>query len=196
MTLVQTPPPVETGVQMHPSFVGAGFTLQRNTWVEAYDMGTLYLVPVSQVVECINELGETQKHYKYDTEIVTIPQGYDSKRFSCKKAAELAGYKFSFRLQRYCNDSSDEFFGTETLLGAHQAMRIDYTKPEDDYIVGLEVEKEDYDLSRKGLAWKLLQETGWARERDGSLDTGGFELVSPLLPIPERQLLPELWRAH
>ncbi len=50
--------------------------------------------------------------------------------------------------------------------------------------IGLEVEKEDEDVKNSMGAKKLLKKTGWALERDGSLnDYTGFELVSPILGL-------------
>lgn len=63
------------------------------------------------------------------------------------------------------------------LHGYHQGFRRDYTDSSTKYTIGFEVEKEDtyvvesYDLDD-------VDETGWCREEDSSLDDG-FELVSP-----------------
>jgi hypothetical protein len=50
-------------------------------------------------------------------------------------------------------------------------------------LVGVEVEKVDRDLQQEGDAWEILTNTGWAKERDGSLGSNGYELVSPILPL-------------
>ena len=58
-----------------------------------------------------------------------------------------------------------------------------YHNDNDEYLVGVEVEKCDYDLRDEGDAWKILTETGWSKEEDGSLGSGGYEFVSPILPL-------------
>lgn len=64
----------------------------------------------------------------------------------------------------------------------HSKYREDFSK-ESIYKIGFEVEKEDRNIRDDVLAIDLFDDTGWAKERDGSLGIGGFELVSPILPL-------------
>lgn len=72
------------------------------------------------------------------------------------------------------------------LHGYHQGFRRDYTDSSTKYTIGFEVEKEDtyvvesYDLDD-------VDETGWCREEDSSLDDG-FELVSPTYDLMSSML--------
>lgn len=58
------------------------------------------------------------------------------------------------------------------------------------YRVGFEIEKEDAEVRAKQDPIKVIKETGWAIERDGSLDNyTGFEVVSPILPLMNDKVL-------
>jgi len=110
--------------------------------------------------------------------------------FTSEQAAENANYKFSFRLRRFHDANCDEFYGDEKLLDYHTSQnRIDrskliqYHNENDEWLVGLEVEKVDSNLQLDGDAWEILTNSGWSKERDGSLGTYGYELVSPILPL-------------
>lgn len=50
------------------------------------------------------------------------------------------------------------------------------------YKVGFEIEKEDTTQQRVSYV-KLYKDTKWCKEEDGSLGSGGYELVSPVLPL-------------
>lgn len=66
------------------------------------------------------------------------------------------------------------------LFEYHSDHREDFTNEETHFRVGFEVEKEDEDLQKEECAIELFENTGWAKEKDGSLDDdSGFELVSP-----------------
>lgn len=58
-----------------------------------------------------------------------------------------------------------------------------YHNDNDEYLLGLEVEKTDIALRDEGLAWEIAENSGWIREEDRSLNSGGYELVSPILPL-------------
>lgn len=89
-------------------------------------------------------------------------------------------------------DNLDEIFGTETLLQYHysdwhpkvseQFMKY-MDKNSGAVNFGFEAEKMDYNFRDKDNAIKLAFETGFKKERDGSLGDGGFELISPVLPL-------------
>lgn len=86
----------------------------------------------------------------------------------------------------------EQIWGTETLLGYHYSawhpkVASNFTKYMDKEIgainFGFEAEKQDYNYRDKHNAIKLAFETGFKKERDGSLGDGGFELISPILPL-------------
>jgi len=112
------------------------------------------------------------------------------KYFTSEVAAENNNFKFSFRLGRFHDANESDFYGDEKLLDYHtQQRRIDFSKlpqfitESDEYLLGIEVEKVDYALQQEGDAWEMLSNSGWAKERDGSLGDSGYELVSPILPL-------------
>ena len=50
--------------------------------------------------------------------------------------------------------------------------------------IAYEVEKEDHDVKTEESAYECFRRTGWAKERDGSLDDySGFEFVSPVFDM-------------
>ena len=70
--------------------------------------------------------------------------------------------------------------------GYHQGFRRDYTDSNTKYTIGFEVEKEDtYVVESYPL--DDVDETGWCREEDSSLDDG-FELVSPTYDLMSSML--------
>lgn len=86
----------------------------------------------------------------------------------------------------------DEIWGTETLLGYHYSawhpkIQSNFTKFMDAQNgavnFGFEAEKQDETYRDMHNAVKLAFETGFKKERDGSLGEGGFELISPVLPL-------------
>lgn len=113
-------------------------------------------------------------------------------RFTSVEAAKASKFKFSLYLGEFSETEFQDYYGSTSLLDYHDARardsRIEGNVPSfhnegDEYLVGLEVEKVQYELQQKGLAFKILEETGWKKERDGSLNSGGFEMVSPKLPL-------------
>jgi len=60
----------------------------------------------------------------------------------------------------------------------HSGPRNDYTTSDTKFAFGVEVEKEDEEDVRNQWDLSDIDQTGWSRERDGSLDDG-YELVSP-----------------
>jgi len=112
--------------------------------------------------------------------------------FTDEAAAEAYDFKFSLRLQKFWDKKCNNFFGNEKILCYHNSDAVNwqsnsncpaFINDNDEYIIGLEVEKVDEALRNKGLVYELLQTTGWRKEIDGSLSDGGFELVSPKLPL-------------
>ena len=55
----------------------------------------------------------------------------------------------------------------------------DHSEPK----IGFEIEKEDYKALTSVYASDLQAKTGWGKENDSSLNSDGFELVSPVFPL-------------
>jgi hypothetical protein len=65
---------------------------------------------------------------------------------------------------------------------------VDMTNPDSIYTIGFEVEKEDGNILCSHSI-EALEDSGWARERDGSLDDDiGYELVSPIYDLFDDKL--------
>lgn len=141
-------------------------------------------------VLCIDENGNSILAIKNEYPYIRATSRRGDKFFTSEASAENANFKFSFRLSRFHDATDSEFYGDEKLLGYHtSAQRIDRDKilkfhhESDEYLLGIEVEKTDYEKQQDGDAWELLQNTGWSKEQDSSLGSGGYELVSPILPL-------------
>lgn len=134
-----------------------------------------------------NDVRCIKNEYPY---IIASNSRGENKYFLNEQSAENGNYKFSFRLRKFFDANSSEFYGSEKLLEYHtQQNKIDTSRllkfhnESDEWLLGLEVEKTDANLQQEGDAWELLHETGWSKERDGSLGSDGYELVSPILPL-------------
>jgi len=149
-------------------------------------------------VEATDENGESKLCIQNEYPYIRATTRAGHKYFTSEEAAENANFKFSFRLARFHDANCSDFYGDEKLLDYHtQQRRIDRTKikkyhtDSDEWLVGLEVEKVDRNLQQEGDAWEILTETGWSKERDGSLGSDGYEMVSPILPLFNLQKIEE-----
>lgn len=183
---------INKNLRVHPDF-NQEFVNEASRVSEAYDFSIspteLFLIPTNYCVFAFGADGVKYRHYKHDHSLVKVLNGRTYQCFRDKAAAELAGFKFSFRTQSFMKEDHPDFYGHETILSYHSSARTDYSLPEDTWKVGVEVEKEDRRYHNNVPVWKLFSETGWAKERDGSLGDGGFELVSPILPLYDRKRL-------
>jgi hypothetical protein len=74
----------------------------------------------------------------------------------------------------------------ENLFSYHSGKRTWHCSPEANYRIGIEIEKEDREVKNEISAIFLFNSTGWACERDGSLDSNiGFEAISPVYDLFE-----------
>jgi len=127
-------------------------------------------------------------HEDYSHYVTAQNDNGDYIYFTCEEAAKANDFDFSIRLGRYWDKKSDSFYGDTTLFNYHQGVTHQdkipsFVNDDDEFIVGIEVEKVDRRLQRDSLVYELLQNTGWKKESDGSLGDGGYELVSPKLPL-------------
>jgi hypothetical protein len=144
--------------------------------------------------KAIDELGgEIPITNAYHNCIVATNSVGKPQYFTNAKAALANNYKFSFRYNIYCHaDDKERLYGNQTQFSYHTSQSLNseqrahlpkFHDEDDEFLVGLEVEKTDSSLRDDGLAWEIAEKSGWVRERDGSLGTGGYELVSPILPL-------------
>lgn len=71
----------------------------------------------------------------------------------------------------------------ELVSGYHEGIRTTLSEARDaKFTIGFEVEKEDEDILNDYTVGDC-EVHGWAREYDGSLDSGGYELVSPVFDL-------------
>lgn len=97
-------------------------------------------------------------------------------------------------------DSILEVYGDTSILSYHYSqwhpeVEKQFTKfmdkSEGAVNFGFEAEKIDSDYCEEGIAMKLAHETGFKKEYDGSLGSDGFELISPILPLFNQQVIDE-----
>ncbi len=63
------------------------------------------------------------------------------------------------------------------------------------FTIGFEIEKEDATEVKKYYR-PIYEATGWCKERDGSLDSFGFELISPAMPMGDAMLIYDHFDKH
>lgn len=107
--------------------------------------------------------------------------------FTSEDAAENNKFKFSLNLSSWVDSQHPEFYGDTKIFRYHSNHNEKYLpkfiQGDEEWKFGVEVEKVDDNLRNEGLAYEILQETGWKKEEDGSLGSSGYELISPVLPL-------------
>ena len=97
-------------------------------------------------------------------------------------------------------DDECEIYGTSNIVsyhysGWHPEIEKQFVKFMDKtpnaWNFGFEAEKMDSDYAETGNAIKLAHTTGYKKEYDGSLGSDGFELISPILPLFNQQVIDE-----
>ena len=97
-------------------------------------------------------------------------------------------------------DDECEIYGTSNIVsyhysGWHPEIEKQFLKFMDKtpnaWNFGFEAEKMDSDYAETGNAIKLAHTTGYKKEYDGSLGSDGFELISPILPLFNQQVIDE-----
>lgn len=95
-------------------------------------------------------------------------------------------------------DDECEIYGTSSIVsyhfsGWHPEIEKQFLKFMDKspnaWNFGFEAEKMDSDYAETGNAIKLAHTTGFKKEYDGSLGSDGFELISPILPLFNQQVI-------
>lgn len=130
-----------------------------------------------------------RRHYLGDPTIVKVQIGrFSTKWFANQETITSLGYAYSSRNRQWMLRNDPAFYGTERILPYHSQLRADHSATSK-WKIGLEVEKVCPSLQLDELAYKIFEETGWAKERDGSLGDGGFEMVSPILPMTDKKRL-------
>lgn len=132
---------------------------------------------LSQGINLVIESGKEVKAKLKDTFL-------HSRCFSKYFLNEEAARSHNFVLCSLCNDWEPEGYHNPELFGYHSRNGRANLIGDSTYGIGIEVEKEDLEIKRLLNSRKVLNETGWACERDGSLDgSSGFEAISPALPL-------------
>lgn len=108
-------------------------------------------------------------HKRHATGIITAANG---NRYMNRDTIEAAGYT-----ER--NGAWVLVDRSKLLFGYHSGKRKNLSKSDAIYRIGFEVEKEDDGVKSWEEAMSLWSREAWAKESDGSLGAGGFELVSP-----------------
>ncbi len=81
-----------------------------------------------------------------------------------------------------CNYDNDDDENNNYCFDCHSKTRKDFSD-DSNFKIGFEVEKEDQEILTNELPNLVYERTGWVKEKDGSLNNSGFELVSPILPL-------------
>lgn len=157
-----------------------------------------YLRMIDQDVKISNRFFE---HITQRTNLKWIQQGDD--RFILVDDSLIPqGLTESFiqRNKLVKKDSILEVYGDTSILSYHYSQWhpevekqfkrfMDSTEGAVNF--GFEAEKIDADYCEEGIAMKLAHETGFKKEYDGSLGSDGFELISPILPLFNQQVIDE-----
>lgn len=91
----------------------------------------------------------------------------------------------------YCDDCYDEDYESEgdKTYSYHSGLGRGNISENYRYRVGVELEREDEDFLDTIDKNRYLNDYGWVIEYDGSLSSGGFEAVSPVLPLKIGKLI-------
>lgn len=135
---------------------------------------------------------DTLANSDYTTVIDNRYQNYDCLYICSDTAERLIGNRFG--------DITPLMYGSRFCLDTNRkpiVYRLDYHSSDRDEAediksgisIGFEVEKEDEEALTSYDAHTLLEDTGWFKERDGSLDDdSGYELVSPVYDLMSDKL--------
>ncbi len=121
--------------------------------------------------------------------VIVAEDNHTAYYFEDERACELDGFGYSLRLKKFAKKEDRRFYGDEHQLAYHTHQGTDKTylpkfhNDSDEWLLGVEIEKDDSSMCSEGVAYQMLQETGWCKERDGSLGSYGYEMVSPILPL-------------
>ena len=97
-------------------------------------------------------------------------------------------------------DCTTEIYGDRAILRYHHSnwhpeIEKQFTKFMDKnpeaVNFGFEAEKSSSEFREQGIAMQLAHSTGFKKEEDGSLGEYGFELISPILPLYNQQVIDE-----
>lgn len=91
------------------------------------------------------------------------------------EAAEAHGFEYDEDDEEWVIEGNEDYNADSHSLERHILTKSKYK-------IGFEIEKEDT-AQYKTPYHKLYRKTKWCKENDGSLDSGGFELISPVLPL-------------
>lgn len=122
----------------------------------------------------------------------------------------------SFAIDNFYVHSDGEYYSTQELVEEEDYMgyylrsyhsgnseyhiTIDADDPfaDSDYLIGIEFEKEDFDVLRSiEISDFEIECYNWRKESDGSLDDeSGFELISPIYPLFPHFIIDDIKKNH
>jgi hypothetical protein len=126
------------------------------------------------------------------TTVDRLDSNYDEMLISENTANRLIGKTYGSLTpvmygNRFCLDESRK--PIRYRLDYHSSDRDTAEEITSGMTIGFEVEKEDESALKSYDAYTLLEDTGWFKERDGSLDDdSGYELVSPIYDLMSDKL--------
>jgi hypothetical protein len=136
--------------------------------------------------ECYNVMAAKQRIAKLPNHPV-FPIEIRGK-YVTKKIANNYGYFFTGR--DWESEDQIDFDGPRTCR-YHSSDSIDLTTYEDVWRFGIEVEKVDSFARDLESARSIQVKTNWRKEEDGSLSEGGYEMVSPIMPLYDDKVILE-----
>ena len=153
----------------------------------------------SRLLEVTDEHGDKiLVHNRYGKFIRAYKDSWDDVYFSSEDAAKRMGYKFSISLEAYAMPDHPHFFGDRKVFSYQDSSAASklrkfkehipqYVNDNDEWKFGVEIEKCDRNELNGIECERILQETGFKKEEDGSLNSGGFELITPILPLMDNK---------
>lgn len=100
--------------------------------------------------------------------------------FSCANSAVRNGFVLCDELRDWVKPGEER----EVPNARYHALSREFLCDRDSkFTIGLEIEKEDEDVKNNIGYKKLFDRTKWCKERDGSLNEHGYELISPVYDL-------------
>lgn len=125
----------------------------------------------------------------------------DGEYYYSDDAARNAGYIYSDRCdewiheENWCHEEhSDDYYDDDSAdnAGYHELSRKTRFDSSAKFTIGFEIEKEDDNMASVSYR-DLYNDTGWIKEKDGSLDDStGYELVSPAFDLFDNKMDEEI----
>lgn len=143
-----------------------------------------------------NEIKHLAFRYCYDSNkiqqmICCLPDTADRfpDMYVTEKVANKLGYYYVPENGGDWLHVDDINFGNRPTENYHSGQTKDLTSHDDKWMFGIEVEKVDNCRKNSSVAREIRITTGWRKEEDGSLGCDGYELISPILPMHDDNVI-------